>query len=255
MSAINEISTAGVTQSTSSQENTPSKETSSETKKSTTGMTISDGNTAATAATDEEEDLRKLQAEIVKMEEEAARIAQETAELEKEKASKTGDSTTTGSSSNPNGGVTTAGGAASGEGANRDGLSIYVGQVEYTATPEELCAHFEPCGTVERVTIVCDKFSGRPKGYAYLEFQTEDGVTNAIKLDGSGFKGRNLKVTHKRVNEPNFHFNQAARGGGRSGRMGGRGFRGRFGGGRGGRGRGLYRGGYSGGFAGYHPYY
>jgi len=50
-------------------------------------------------------------------------------------------------------------------------LSIYVGQVEYSSTPEELCAHFEPAGTVERVTIVCDKFSGRPKGYAYLEFQ------------------------------------------------------------------------------------
>ena len=42
--------------------------------------------------------------------------------------------------------------------------SIYVGQVDYSATPEELLAHFEACGTVERVTIVCDKFSGKPKG-------------------------------------------------------------------------------------------
>ena len=48
---------------------------------------------------------------------------------------------------------------------------MYVGQVEYSATPEELLAHFEPCGTVERVTIVCDKFTGHPKGFAYLEFQ------------------------------------------------------------------------------------
>jgi len=245
MTSINDTAaTAGATQS-SSHENT-----SSESKKETPEMSTSDSTAAANAATDEEEDLRKLQAEIVKMEEEAARIAQETVELEKEKASKTGDATTTGSSSNPAGGAAT-GGAAS-EGINRDGLSIYVGQVEYTATPEELCAHFEPCGTVERVTIVCDKFSGRPKGYAYLEFQSEDGVANAVKLDGSSFKGRNLKVTHKRVNEPGYHFNQGPRGGGRTG---GRGFRGRFGGGRRGRGRGGYRGGYAGGNAGYHPYY
>jgi hypothetical protein len=42
--------------------------------------------------------------------------------------------------------------------------SIYVGQVDYSATPEELLAHFGACGTVERVTIVCDKMTGRPKG-------------------------------------------------------------------------------------------
>jgi RNA recognition motif-containing protein len=52
-----------------------------------------------------------------------------------------------------------------------DRNSIYVGQVDYSSTPEELLAHFESCGTVERVTIVCDKFTGKPKGYAYLEFQ------------------------------------------------------------------------------------
>jgi RNA recognition motif. (a.k.a. RRM, RBD, or RNP domain) len=43
--------------------------------------------------------------------------------------------------------------------------SVYVGQVDYSTTPEELLAHFEACGTVERVTIVCDKFTGKPKGY------------------------------------------------------------------------------------------
>ncbi len=57
---------------------------------------------------------------------------------------------------------------------------MYVGQVEYSATPEELLAHFEPCGTVERVTIVCDKFTGHPKGFAYLEFQ----VSTTLLLEG-----------------------------------------------------------------------
>merc|ERR1739845_175834 len=132
----------------------------------------------------------------------------------------------------------------------RDGLSIYVGQVDYSTTPEELLGHFDPCGTVERVTIVCDKFTGRPKGFAYLEFQTDSAVENAIKLDGSSFKGRTLKVTHKRVNDPNYYYNQAiSRGCGRMHFRGGKSFRG---GGRGGRFRGGYRGGYG---RGYHPYY
>lgn len=52
--------------------------------------------------------------------------------------------------------------------------SIYVGQVDYSATPEELVSHFEACGTIERVTIMCDKFTGQPKGFAYLEFQVRN---------------------------------------------------------------------------------
>lgn len=75
--------------------------------------------------------------------------------------------------------------------------------------------------------------------------KNESSVSNAVKLDGSEFKGRNLKVTAKRVNVPHFQ-----RGGGRGGR--GRGPPGRFGGR--GRGRG-YRGGYGGrGRGGYAPY-
>jgi len=107
-------------------------------------------------------------------------------------------------------------------------------------------AHFSTCGVVERVTIACDKFTGRPKGYAYLEFQDESSVENAIKLDGSKFRERELKVKPKRKNEPS-----VGRGGG--GRSGGR-FGGR-GGGRFGRGGGRGRGGFRGGGRGYHPYY
>ena len=40
----------------------------------------------------------------------------------------------------------------------------YVGQVDYEATPEELRAHFAGCGTINRITILCDKFTGHPKG-------------------------------------------------------------------------------------------
>ena len=181
---------------------------------------------------DEEEDLEKLQAEIAKMEEEAARLAKESEELEKEKDGKGA------------GGAGSGGGdgasAAAAEQIKKDGNSVYVGQVDYLTKPEELLAHFEACGQVERVTIVCDKFTGRSKGFAYVEFQTEDAVELALKLDGSEFRGRNLQVTHKRVNDPNF-FGGGGRGGGRGRGRGG--FRGGGGYGRGGRGRGGFRGG------------
>ena len=104
---------------------------------------------------DEEEDLEKLQKEIERMEAEAARITKETDDLEKQKQDA--------------GEKTEASAEKSVE--NKDACSIYVGQVDYGTTPEELLGHFEACGTVERVTIVCDKYTGRPKGFAYLEFQ------------------------------------------------------------------------------------
>lgn len=207
----------------------------------------------------DEEDLEKLQAEIAKMEEEAARIAAETESLEQ----KDGDASAAAKDSSDK--EASGKGAGNGDKAGVDNLSIYVGQVDYTAKPEELLAHFEPCGQVERITINCDKFTGRPKGFAYLEFQSEDAVLNALKLDGSSFKARTLKVTRKRVNDPNFYHNQmmhGQEGGGRGfGRGGGRGFGGRgppggrgrgpppFGRGFGGRGRGPppFRGGRGGG--------
>ena len=61
------------------------------------------------------------------------------------------------------------------ESINQHRKSIYVGQVDYSATPEELVAHFKACGQVERVTIMCDKFTGHPKGFAYIEFEVCDG--------------------------------------------------------------------------------
>lgn len=106
--------------------------------------------------------------------------------------------------------------------------------------------------------------------YSIFYEQNEAAAENAVKLDGSEFKGRQLKVTPKRVNQPGYHFQNnaeaAGRGGGR-GRAGGRapvrggrgrGFRGggfRGGGGRGGgfRGGGGGGGGGRGGFS--HPYY
>jgi hypothetical protein len=65
---------------------------------------------------------------------------------------------------------------------NKIRCSIYVGQVDYSATPEELLAHFGACGTVERVTIVCDKMTGRPKGRFVLHHGELVSVGNCISL-------------------------------------------------------------------------
>merc|ERR1711862_1058790 len=60
-----------------------------------------------------------------------------------------------------------------------DRRSVYVGQVDYGATPEELHEHFKNCGPINRVTILVDKFSGCAKGFAYVEFSESLGSDNA----------------------------------------------------------------------------
>jgi polyadenylate-binding protein 2 len=108
--------------------------------------------------------------------------------------------------------------------------------VDYSTTPEELQAHFQSCGTINRVTILCDKWTGQPKGFAYIEFAEASLVPNALMLNESAFKGRVLKVISKRTNVPGMNY----RGRGR-----GRGFRGGF------RGRRPFRGGRRGYYAPY----
>lgn len=111
-----------------------------------------------------------------------------------------------------------------------DNRSVYVGNVDYQSTPEQLEEFFHVVGVIERVTILFDRFSGLPKGYAYIEFETEESaVVPNWRIDGKEFKGRALRISKKRTNLPGF----------RRGRGRGRGGRGRARGGRGGRGRDL----------------
>ncbi|KAJ9642393.1 hypothetical protein H2199_004773 [Coniosporium tulheliwenetii] len=87
-----------------------------------------------------------------------------------------------------------------------DARSIFVGNVDYGASPEEIQAHFQSCGSINRVTILLDKFTGHPKGYAYVEFTEPSLVGQALVLNESVFRGRNLKavvavVLHAAVEE------------------------------------------------------
>eukprot|EP00916_Digyalum_oweni_P013672 GHVL01022443.1.p1 GENE.GHVL01022443.1~~GHVL01022443.1.p1 ORF type:complete len:138 (+),score=21.25 GHVL01022443.1:44-457(+) len=58
-----------------------------------------------------------------------------------------------------------AGGEESVSTEDTDRRSVYVGQVDYSTTPEELQEHFKSCGTINRITILVDKFTGHPKGF------------------------------------------------------------------------------------------
>ncbi|XP_032087335.1 embryonic polyadenylate-binding protein 2 [Thamnophis elegans] len=101
-----------------------------------------------------------------------------------------------------------------------DQRSIYVGNVDYGGTAEELESYFNSCGQINRVTILCDKFSGHPKGYAYIEFAEQSALKAALELDEGTFRGRIIKVLPKRTNFPG--ISSTDRGGSR-GRFRGRG--------------------------------
>ncbi|KAM7316117.1 hypothetical protein ACRRTK_024797 [Alexandromys fortis] len=76
-----------------------------------------------------------------------------------------------------------------------DASSIYVGNVDYGATAEELEAHVHGCGSVNQVTTVCDKFSDLAKRFAYIEFLLDkESVRTSLALDDSLLKGRQIKV-------------------------------------------------------------
>lgn len=75
-----------------------------------------------------------------------------------------------------------------------DSRSVFVGNVDYSSTPEELQEYFKACGMINRVTILCDKYTGHPKGFAYIEFAEQASVAGAMVLNDTIFKGRMIKV-------------------------------------------------------------
>lgn len=75
-----------------------------------------------------------------------------------------------------------------------DDRSIYVGNVDYGATAKELESYFHGCGPINRVTILCNKADGHPKGFAYIEFESRDFVEAALSLNETLFRGRQIKV-------------------------------------------------------------
>ncbi len=81
-------------------------------------------------------------------------------------------------------------------------MSVYVGNLSYDATEEDINKVFADYGTVKRVQVPTDRETGRPRGFAFVEMETEVEETAAIEaLDGAEWMGRNLKVNKARPRE------------------------------------------------------
>jgi len=81
-------------------------------------------------------------------------------------------------------------------------MSIYVGNISYKVTQEDLNEVFSEYGNVTRVQLPTDRETGRQRGFAFVEMQTEEEETAAIEaLDGCEWMGRTIKVNKARPRE------------------------------------------------------
>jgi len=81
-------------------------------------------------------------------------------------------------------------------------MSIYIGNLDYSATQEDLSEVFADYGTVKRVHLPTDRETGRMRGFGFVELASESEESNAIsELDGAEWMGRQLKVNTARPRE------------------------------------------------------
>lgn len=73
--------------------------------------------------------------------------------------------------------------------------NIYVGNLPWSSTEDDVRAAFEAYGPVSSVKLVNDRETGRPRGFGFVEMDDDSAALDAIEaLDGKDFQGRNLKV-------------------------------------------------------------
>lgn len=91
---------------------------------------------------------------------------------------------------------------------------LYVGNLPFDSTEDDLNHAFSAHGSVQSVTLITDRETGRPRGFGFVEMSTDAEAQAAVEaLDGRDFGGRNLKVNIARPRE--------SRGGGGGGGYGG----------------------------------
>ena len=118
-----------------------------------------------------------------------------------------------------------------GDSASQPSTTLFVGNIAFGATEEDVTTAFEEFGTIKSVRLPTDRESGDPKGFGYVEFYTMDESKAAFEgMTGAQIAGRPIRVDYSTPRS-----NDSPRGGGFGGRGGGRG-RGGDRGGRGGRG-------------------
>ncbi len=82
-------------------------------------------------------------------------------------------------------------------------FKVFVGNLPYSTTDEELSAHFSAAGGVKSARVITDKMTGRSRGFGFVEFETQDVMENAIKMfDGSQMAGRPIVVNEAKPMEP-----------------------------------------------------
>jgi len=110
--------------------------------------------------------------------------------------------------------------------------NIYVGNLVWEVSSDDLYALFKDHGTVARAQVITDRETGRSRGFGFVEMDNDAEAQQAIDaLNGANFRGRALTVNEAKPRE-----DRGGGGGGRGGYGGGRGDRGGYGGGRGDRG-------------------
>jgi RNA recognition motif-containing protein len=102
-------------------------------------------------------------------------------------------------------------------------VKVYVGNLSYATTEDELRTLFAQAGTVKTVTLIKDRDTGRSKGFAFIEFETQVEAQKAISMfNGQPMGDRELIVNLARPRED--RGGRGGRGGGRGGRGGGGGY-------------------------------
>jgi RNA recognition motif-containing protein len=81
-------------------------------------------------------------------------------------------------------------------------MNIYVGNLPFNLGEEDLKEIFEEYGAVNEAKIISDKFSGRSKGFGFVEMESDEEANNAIKeLNNAEVSGRNIKVNESKPRE------------------------------------------------------
>lgn len=81
-------------------------------------------------------------------------------------------------------------------------MSIYVGNLSYQVTEEDMVNVFSEYGTVKRVQLPVDRETGRMRGFGFVEMSSDEEETAAIEaLDGAEWMGRDLKVNKAKPRE------------------------------------------------------
>ena len=116
-------------------------------------------------------------------------------------------------------------------------MKLYVGNLSFQTSSEDLQQLFAQAGTVESATVVEDRDTGRSRGFGFVEMASkEDGEKAIQQFNGTDLNGRNLTVNEARPREDRGNRGGGGRGG-YGGNRGGGGGRGGYGGGGGGGGR------------------